>query len=151
MIPMSLADTLQTDLVTAMKAGDEVRKTTLRAILTSIKTAATAEGGAAPDDAAIEALIKTQVKQRIEAAEIYDNAGEAERAANERAELAVLESYLPEQMSDHDLRSLVETVIADGGYSTKKDMGAAIKDVMARAGGQADGKRVSAMVGPLLD
>ncbi len=150
LIPMSLAETLQTDLVAAMKAGDDVKKTTLRAVITSIKTAQTAEGGTDLDDAAIEGLIRSQAKQRVEAAEIYDEAGEMDRAANERAELEVLESYLPKQLSDDDLQALVESVIADGGYSTKKDMGSAIKDVMARAQGQADGKRVSSMVGPLL-
>lgn len=150
MIPMSLRDTLQQDLVAAMKAGDDVKKTTLRAVMTAIKTAETSGDASDLDDAAIEKLIATEVKQRTEAAEIYDEAGEADRAANEVAERAVLQSYLPEPLSDDELAELVASVIADGGYETKKDMGAAIKEVMAKAAGRADGKRVSGVVGAAL-
>ena len=150
MIPMSLRDMLQTDLVAAMKAGDDVKKTTLRAVMTAIKTAETAGDATELDDAGIEKLIATEVKQRTEAAEIYEEAGEADRAAIEVAERAVLQTYLPEPLSDEELEDLVATVIADGGYDSKKDMGAAIKGVMAKAGGRADGKRVSAVVGRSL-
>ncbi len=151
MIPMSLRDTLQADLVAAMKAGDDVKKTTLRAVMTSIKTAETSGGANELDNAAIEKLIATEVKQRTEAAEIYEEAGEAERAANEVAERTVLQSYLPEPLSAEELESLVTSVIEEGGYESKKDMGAAIKGVMAKAGGRADGKSVSAIVGRLLN
>ncbi len=148
---MSLRETLQTDLVAAMKAGDDVKKTTLRAVMTAVKTAETAEGvdGELPDDA-IQKLISTEVKQRTEAAEIYTEADEPERAAIEVAEREVLKAYLPEPLSPDELEALVATVIAEGGYETRKDMGAAIKDVMARAQGRADGKSVSGIVGKAL-
>ena len=148
---MRLADTIQADLVTAMKAGDDVRKTTLRAVLTAIKTAQAAEGAAeALSDEAVEKLIATEVKQRTEAAEIFAEAGEADREANELAERTVLQSYLPEPLTADELDALVASVIAEGGYTTKKDMGNAIKEVMARAGGRADGRTVSASVGQAL-
>lgn len=150
MIPMTLRDTMQADLVAAMKAGDDTKKTTLRAVMTAIKTAESAGGAVELDDAAIQKLIATEVKQRTEAAEIYEEAGEAERAANEIAEREVLQSYLPEPLSAEELESLVSSVIAEGGYESKKDMGAAIKNVMAKADGRADGKSVSAVVGRLL-
>ncbi len=150
MIPMSLRETLQTDLVAAMKAGDDTKKMTLRAVMTAIKTAESAGGAAALDDAAIEKLIATEVKQRTEAADIYTEAGEADRAAVEVAEREVLQSYLPEPLSADELESLVTSVIADGGFDSKKDMGTAIKQVMAKAGGRADGKSVSALVGRML-
>jgi len=115
---MGLADTIQQDLVAAMKAGDDTKKTTLRAVLTAIKTAQTAEGGSDEiSDDAVMKLIATEVKQRTEAAE---------------------------------LDAIVTQVIADGGYTTKKDMGSAIKEVMAKAGGRADGKTVSSAVGKAL-
>ena len=76
MIPMSLRDTLQADLVAAMKAGDDTKKTTLRAVMTSIKTAETSGSAEELDDAAIQKLIATEVKQRTEAFEIYEEAGE---------------------------------------------------------------------------
>lgn len=151
MIPMGLSETIQTDLVAAMKAGDAVKKTTLRAVLTAIKTAQAAEGGGADlSDEQVQKLIATEVKQRTEAAEIFAEAGESEREANEVAERDVLQAYLPAQLSPEELESLVASVIADGGFTTKKDMGAAIKAVMAKAGGAADGKSVSGAVGRAL-
>lgn len=151
MIPMSLTEVLQSDLTAAMKAGDEVKKTTLRAALTAIRTAEAAEGaGGALDDAAVQKLLATEVKQRTEAAEIFADAGEEERAAAELAEREVLQSYLPEPLDEAALEALVDAVLADGGYTTKKDMGAAIKEVMARAEGRADGRSVSAAVGAAL-
>lgn len=151
MIPMTLRETLQTDLVAAMKAGDDVKKTTLRAVITAVKTGETAEGVEGElDDSAIMKLIATEIKQRNEAAEIFTDAGEAERAAKEIAERDVLQAYLPEQLSADELDAIVASVIAEGGYTTKKDMGAAIKEVMARADGRADGKTVSGAVGKAL-
>lgn len=151
MIPMTLRDTLQSDLIAAMKAGDDVKKTTLRAVITAVKTGETAEGVEGHlDDAAIMKLIATEIKQRNEAAEIFTDAGEAERAAKEVAERDVLQAYLPEPLSEEELTEIVTAVISDGGYATKKDMGAAIKEVMARAEGRVDGKTVSGMVGRAL-
>jgi uncharacterized protein YqeY len=148
---MGLADTIQEDLVAAMKAGDDVKKTTLRAVLTAIKTAQTAEGaGDELSDEAVQKLIATEVKQRTEAAEIFAEAGEAEREAIEVAEREVLQAYLPEPLSADELEAIVAQVIADGGYTTKKDMGTAIKEVMAKAGGRADGRTVSGAVGKAL-
>lgn len=148
---MGLADTLQEDLVAAMKAGDDVKKTTLRAVLTAIKTAQADEGGddQLSDDAVMK-LIATEVKQRTEAAEIFADAGESEREGIEVAEREVLQTYLPEPLSSNELDAIVTQVIADGDYTTKKDMGAAIKEVMAKAGGRADGKTVSGAVGKAL-
>ena len=148
---MSLRDTLQSDLVAAMKAGDDTKKTTLRAVMTAVKTAEAADRSQGElDDAAIMKLIATEVKQRTEAADIFTEAGETERANTEVAERDVLQGYLPEPLSSDELDSLVSEVIAAGGYETKKDMGAAIKEVMARADGRADGKTVSAAVGAAL-
>ncbi len=148
---MGLADTIQTDLVAAIKAGDDVKKTTLRAVLTSIKTAETADGaGDALSEEQVLAIIASEVKQRTEAAEIFVGAGETARYQNEVDERTVLQGYLPEPLSPDELDELVASVIASGGYSTKKDMGAAIKEVMAKAAGRADGRTVSASVGQAL-
>ena len=148
---MGLADTIQSDLVAAMKAGDDVKKTTLRAVLTAIKTAETADGaGSELSDEQVLAIIASQVKQRNEAAEIYVGAGETDRYQNEIDEREVLQGYLPEPLSDDELNEIVASVIAEGGYSTKKDMGAAIKQVMSKAAGRADGRAVSAAVGEAL-
>jgi uncharacterized protein YqeY len=151
MIPMANLETIQSDLTAAMKAGDDVKKTTLRAVLTAIKTAqANAGAGTKLSDEEIQKLIATEIKQRTEAAEIFADAGEAERAAKEVAEREVLQGYMPEQLSSEEVDALVAQVIADAGYSTKKDMGSAIKDVMAKASGAVDGKTVSQAVGKAL-
>lgn len=151
MIPMTLRETIQTDLVAAMKAGNDIEKITLRAVLTAIKTAEAGEGvDGELDDSAVMKLIATEIKQRNEAAEIFADANEEERAAKERAERAVLQAYLPEPLSTDELETLVAAVIAEGGYTTKKDMGAAIKEVMAQADGRVDGKTASGAVGKAL-
>ena len=151
MIPMTLRETIQTDLVAAMKASNDTEKTTLRAVLTAIKTAEASEGADGElDDSAVMKLIATEIKQRNEAAEIFADANEEERAAKERAERAVLQAYLPEPLSADELETLVAAVIAEGGYTTKKDMGATIKEVMAQADGRVDGKTVSGSVGKAL-
>jgi uncharacterized protein YqeY len=151
MIPMTLRETIQTDLVAAMKARNDIEKTTLRAVLTAIKTAEAGEGvDGQLDDSAVMKLIATEIKQRNEAAEIFADANEEERAAKERAERAVLQAYLPEPLSTDELETLVAAVIAEGGYTTKKDMGAAIKEVIAQADGRVDGKTVSGAVGKAL-
>lgn len=151
MIPMPLQETLQADLTTAIKAGDDVRKATLRAVLTAVKTSLAAKGASDElSDEAIQKLIGIEVKQRDEAAEIFAEAGEESRAARELAERAVLLDYLPEQLSDSELMTIVNEVIAAGGYESRKDMGSAIKEVMAMAQGRVDGKTVSAAVGSAL-
>ena len=151
MIPMTLRETIQTDLVAAMKARNDIEKTTLRAVLTAIKTAEASEGvDGELDDPAVMKLIATEIKQRNEAAEIFADANEEERAAKERAERAVLQAYLPEPLSTDELETLVAAVIAEGGYTTKKDLGAAIKEVMAQADGRVDGKTASGAVGKAL-
>ncbi len=148
---MGLADTIQTDLVAAMKAGDDTKKTTLRAVLTAVKTAETADGAGEPlSDEQVMTIIASEVKQRTEAAEIFVGAGETDRYQKEIDEREVLQAYLPEPLSAEELDTIVAAVIEEGGYSTKKDMGAAIKQVMAKAAGRADGRTVSAAVGSAL-
>ena len=148
---MGLAETIQNDLVKAMKAGDDVGKTTLRAVITAIKTAQVADGQSnALSDDEVLSIITSEVKQRTEAAEIFHGAGETSRYQNEIDERAVLQRYLPEPLTPEELESLVSTVISEGGYTTKADMGTAIKEVMARAGSSADGRSVSAAVGKAL-
>ena len=95
-------------------------------------------------------LIASEVKKRTEAAEIFVGAGETGRYQKEINEREVLQEYLPEPLTAEELDVLVAEVISDGGYTTKKDMGTAIKQVMAKAGGRADGRSVSAAVGKAL-
>lgn len=144
---MSLRESLRADLTTAMKAGDGLTRDVLRLVLAAVAEAETAgEARTELDDDGIEAILKKKAKDYSDTAEIYRSKGETERADAEDAERAVIERYLPEDLSDDDLEAIVEAALADGGFSGPSQMGPAMKSVMAAVAGRADGKRVSAMV-----
>ena len=142
-----LAERLQTDLTDAMKARDDVRVATLRMAIAAVKEAAVA-GSAAKDldDAEVEAVLRTQVKRRDEAAEAFREGGRDEQAARELAEREVLAAYLPKGLDEEELAATVDAALADGGFTEPSQMGAAMKAVMAEVAGRADGKVVSGLV-----
>ena len=115
----------------------------------SIKNAEIAARGPL-DDAAVERVLKGIVKQHRESVEQFEAAGRADRAADERAEMAIVEEYLPEQLDTAAMEPVVVAVIAELGATEPKDMGAVMKAAMARLGSAADGKEVSAIVRRLL-
>jgi hypothetical protein len=135
---------LQTDLNTAMKARDELTTATLRMALTAVTTEEVAGKTARElsDDEVLRVLTK-ESKKRREAAEAFAGAGRTELAERERAEGEVLDSYLPAQLDDDELRGLVQAAVAEAGASAPNQMGAVMKLVQPRVAGRADGKRVS--------
>ena len=143
----TLAERLQSDLTDAMKARDDVRVATLRMAIAAVKEAAVA-GSAAKDldDAEVEAVLRTQVKRRDEAAEAFRDGGRDEQADRELAEREVLAAYLPKGLDEAELAAIVDTALADGGFTEPSQMGAAMKAVMAEVAGRADGKVVSGLV-----
>jgi uncharacterized protein YqeY len=148
----SLKDRIQADLTDAMKAGkdQEVVKSTLRMALAAVMNAEVAGNEAVllTDDQVL-VVLQSEAKKRAESAEIYENAGRAEAAAKERAELAVLEAYLPAALSDDELVVIVNEEIANAaaaGNTGPKAMGLVVKAVRARAGSGVDGGKVAAMV-----
>jgi len=142
-----LIDTIRADLTTAMKAREAVTVRTLRSVIASVQEAETSgQGPSTLDDAGVEKVIAAQAKMRVEAAEAFADGGRAESEAAERAELAVLEQYLPEQLDGAELDTLVSTVLADNGFSSMPDMGAAMKAVNAEVAGRADGRAVADLV-----
>ena len=143
----TLADRLQADLTASMKARDELRTTTLRSAIAAVKEARVAgESARELTDADVEALLRTQVKRRDEAAEAFRSGGRAEQASRELAEKAVLEEYLPEGLDEAELARLVDETLAREGFTEPAQMGQAMKAVMGEVAGRADGKVVSAMV-----
>lgn len=143
----TLAERLQSDLTAAMKARDQIRISTLRMAIAAVKEAAVAGSSAkALDDAEVEAVLRTQVKRRDEAAEAFRSGGRDEQAAKELAEREVLAAYLPAELGEDELAAIVEEVVAEGGFDDPSQMGAAMKAVMAAVEGRADGKTVSALV-----
>lgn len=144
---MSLKEQLQADLTTAMKAQDDVTRATLRMVLTAVKDAEVA-GKAVRElsDDEVRAVLAREAKKRREAAEAFRSGGAAGRAERELAEGAVLDAYLPQQLSDDDLVALVRVVIADAGASGPQAMGQVMKAAGPRVAGRAAGGRVAAAV-----
>jgi len=142
-----LADQIQTDLQTAMKARDRQTVAALRMVLARIKEARTAAGhGADVSDTEEQELIAREAKKREEAAATYTEHGRPELAENEQAELVVLQRYLPTQLSDDELVELVDATIADTGASGPGDMGRVMGSIMPKVKGKASGNRVNALV-----
>lgn len=147
---MTLKETIKADLTTAMKARDEMTTSTLRMVLSAITNAEVAGDQAVTlDDNQTIAVLQSEAKKRAEAAQIYADAGRAEAAAKEKAELAVIERYLPAAMSDDELNAIIAEEVAKAkaaGAEGGKAMGAVVKAVRERAGSNADGSRIAAAV-----
>lgn len=149
---MSLIETVRRDMTAAMKAKDRIALSTLRSVIAAVQEAEVAGDAAATlDDAGVEKVIAAQAKRRVEAAEAFDAGGRAEKAATERAELEVLERYLPEQLDETALTELVVRVLAEGGFEGMKSMGPAMKAVNAEVAGRADGRVVADLVRSRLE
>lgn len=145
----ALKDRLRADLTAAMKARDELRTATLRMALAALRTAEVAGTQARElDDAEVVAVLGREVRKRREAAEAFDGAGRADRAARERAESEVLQSYLPAPLDDEELAALVAEAVAAAGAAGAgaRGMGPVMKALTPRVAGRADGARVAAEV-----
>jgi uncharacterized protein YqeY len=137
---MSVTDTVKQDLTTAMKAGERDRVSALRLVLSELQKAAKEGDG---DELAV---LRRERKRRRESAEAFRKGGREDLATGEEAEAVIIEAYLPAELSDDELRAMVADAVAETGAASPKDMGRVMKAAMQRAGGRADGKRVSALV-----
>jgi uncharacterized protein YqeY len=145
---MTIAERIQQDLTAAMKARDAARTSTLRMAKAAIMNKEIDKKGAL-DDAETLKLLQGLVKQREDAFEQYSKAGRGELAEKEGAEIALLRSYLPAEVSDAEVQAAVDKAVAETGASSLKDMGKAMKAALAmlQASGKAvDGKRVNEAV-----
>lgn len=143
----ALKDRLQDDLTVAMKARDELRVATLRSLLTAVRTEEAA-GKAARElsDAEVVTVLTREAKKRREAAEAFEGGGRPDRAERERAEGEVIAGYLPAQLTDEELSSMVAAAIAETGASGPAAMGQVMKVLTPRTAGRAEGGRVAAEV-----
>jgi uncharacterized protein YqeY len=137
---MTLADTVKQDLAAAMKAREKNRVAALRLVLSELQKTAKEGGG---DE---QAVLRRERKRRLEAASAFREAGRGELADAEEAEARLIEGYLPTQLGDDELRAIAAAAVAETAASSPKDMGIVMKAAMAKVGGRADGKRVSALV-----
>ena len=143
----ALLTRIRDDLTTAMKARDAVTLRTLRAVIAAVQEAEVAGDSATTlSEAEVEKVVSAQAKRRVEAAEAFDVGNRPEKAADERAELAILENYLPKALAEDELVALIEQTLAEEGISAKSDMGRAMKAVNAKVAGRADGRTVATIV-----
>jgi uncharacterized protein len=137
---MSALERAQADVRAAMKAGERERASALRLIVDSLQQDAKLGKG---DEVAV---LQRERKKRLEAAQAYRDAGRDEQADAESFEAELIESYLPEQLSDEELAEMVEEAIAETGATEQRQMGQVMGALMPRVGGRADGKRISSAV-----
>ena len=154
---MSLKDQLNADLRDAMRAGEEIRKSTLRLLITAIRNAEIPPEGATGagarielDDDAVLSVIRREVKQRRDSIEAYDKAGRGDLVAREDAELTILAAYLPAQMSREEIEVTAREIIQRIGASGPADKGKVMPAIMAELRDKADGREINAVVTDLL-
>lgn len=145
---MSLKDTIQADLKTAMLAKDADKVSVLRSLKGAVLNEEVAKGirdSGLPDEQII-ALFQKEAKKRQESADLYVQGGNQEKADAELSEKKIIEEYLPAALSEDDIAKLVDAVIAENGAVTKETMGATIAAVKSKSGGAADGATVARLV-----
>lgn len=143
---MGLRDQIMADLTAAMKSQDAGKRDTLRMVKAALMNKQIDKGGELTDDEVTKAL-QTLVKQRRDSIEQYENAGRAELAEKEAAEIAVIEAYLPQAATADEIAAAVDAAVAETGATSMKDMGNVMKAALAKlAGKTADGKAVSEAV-----
>lgn len=145
-----LKEKVKTDTITAMKEQRQWELETLRLLLAAIERKEMEKAGTVLSDEQIVDLVFSEIKKRKEAIELYVKGGRQELADKEQAELAVLQRYLPAQLSDEALKSIVAEAVKTTGAATAKDFGKVMAAVMPKVKGQADGSRVSIAVKALL-
>lgn len=146
---MDLKAEIQQAVKAAMKGGDTVTLSTLRLLLAALQNEEIRIRRALGADE-IQKIIGTLCKQRAEAIELYRQGGREELAAKEEAELAILKGFMPQQLSDDEIRSAIQESIAEAGAKGLADLGKVMKLVMPRVAGRSDGKRVSELTKALL-
>ena len=146
---MNLKEQLRADMATAMRSGDNDKRNTLRMLLAAVKQTEV-DDQVTLDDAGVQVVLTKQAKQRRESINDYEKAGRTEMAANEKMELAFIESYLPQMMDKEEVRILAAQVITELGITDMKGMGQLMGKLMPQLKGQADGRIVNEVVRDLL-
>jgi uncharacterized protein YqeY len=148
-----IRDDIKAALVTAMKSGDKGTTGTLRLVQSAIKNRdieLRTSDKAPDDDALVTEVLQKMIKQRRESVEMYRKGGRAELADSEEAEIAVIERFLPKQLSDEEARDQIQSIIADTGATSMKDMGRVMAEVKTRLGTSIEPARASALVKGML-
>jgi uncharacterized protein YqeY len=142
-------DRIKNDMKEAMRGGDATAVSTLRMLISQFQYARI-EAGHDLQESEVLAILERAVKTRREAIEQFEKGGRADLAAKERAEIAVVQRYLPEAMSPDAVAAAVDALIGELGATGKKDLGRVMKEFMARHRGRVDGKAVNALIAARL-
>ncbi len=145
-----LQDKINADIKQAMLDKNAPKLSALRMLKSALMNAEIEKKGAAMSDADVQGIIQKGIKQRRESVEQYEKGGRADLAATEKAEIAVLEAYLPKQMDPAKLEAIVKETLAANSLSSKKDFGKAMKLVQDKVQGGADNKRISELLNKVL-
>jgi uncharacterized protein YqeY len=140
---------IENDVRSALKSGDKRRVSTLRLLLSALQNERIHAGRDLNDEES-EAVIRRAVKQRREAIDQYTKGGREDLAGGEREELEILEAYLPAGLSDEEMEAEVRRIISDKGFSSARDVGLVMKELMAAHRGRVDGKRAQEIARRLL-
>ena len=146
---MSLYETIKSDMYEAMKNSDKFRVSTLRVALAKLKDKKIEKREDLSQNDEVK-IIQNLVKQRKEAADIYEKNNRSELMKNEMDELKILSFYLPKMMSEQELSTLIKEVISDTSATSMSDMGKVMPEIMKRSAGKADGKMAQQIVSDLL-
>jgi uncharacterized protein YqeY len=142
---LAITERIQADAQAAAKAQDRERLAALRLLIDALNKEAKEARGALDEQSEI-AVLKRERKRRGEAAEAYRKGGRDQLAVSEEAEAGLIEQYLPAEITDDELESLVADALSETGAASQKEMGKVMAAVMSKAGGRADGRRVSELV-----
>lgn len=147
---MSLIEQLQQDMKSALKNKEKEKLATIRLVRAAIKRAEIDNQGPLNEDQVLDVILR-EVKQRREAIQEYEKAHRQDLVEKEKAQLAVLESYLPKQLTEEELEQLLRETIEELGVTSKKEIGKVMKTVMPKVKGRADGKVVNQLAQKLLN
>jgi uncharacterized protein len=149
---MALEQQIMAEMKDAMKAKDEATLRGLRAIKAEIIKAKTEPGaGGVIDEATEQKFLQKMMKQRRDSLEIFEKQGRADLAAKEKEEMAIIEKFLPKQLGEAELKTIIQKIITDSGATSAADMGKVMGAASKRLAGQADGKTISTIVKELLN
>ncbi len=146
---MSIKEQLKSDMKDAMRAKDKIKLSTIRMIMSLVKNAEIEKRGELTDEEVVS-LLQKYAKQRRESIEMYEKGGRQDLVDKEKSELLIVESYLPEQLDENEIKNIVKSVIAEVGASSVRDMGKVMQAVMPKLKGRADGSIVNRVVRELL-
>jgi uncharacterized protein YqeY len=144
-----IRDDIKAATIAAMKGGDKETTATLRLVSAAIKNRdieARTSSAPADDDQLVTEVLQKMIKQRRESADVYRKGGREDRAAAEESEIAVIERFLPRQMSDEEARAAIAAIVAETGASSIKDMGRVMAEVKSRHAAELEPARASALV-----